>query len=68
MRLAVVDDITDGLAFLGRKPSDVDQRGDLRVSCLGDDGAGVGVAGQHDRAIEPFQNPIDCRDVVGQGT
>jgi hypothetical protein len=26
------------------------------------------VADQHDRAIEPFQQPIHCRDVVGQGT
>jgi hypothetical protein len=64
VRLASIENIADGLAFVRRQRRDIDQCGYFQVACPGDDGATVRVAGQHDRAIEPLKDPVDGCDVA----
>ena len=52
----------------GAKGADVDQGRDVRVgACFGDDGAAVGVADQHDRAVLGVEDPPGGGGVAVQG-
>ena len=60
----LVDQLRQGLAGVGGERGDVDQRLDVVHAAGGvaDDRAAVGVADQHDRAVDGLQ---DTADVVG---
>ena len=53
MRLGAIEHIGDRLAFVRRQRGDIDQRLDLVAARRRDHGAGIGMAGQHDRARRP---------------
>jgi len=64
MRLPSAEHFANGLTLVGRQRRDEDQALDALVLCARDDGAGIGVRGQHDRTIDPCQATIQGSNVV----
>jgi hypothetical protein len=56
--------LRDGLAVVRGERRDVDERLHLVAPRGGDHGAGIGVTGEHDRALRPLKRAIERRDVV----
>jgi hypothetical protein len=64
MRLPSAEHFADGLALVRRQRRDEDQALYALVLRRRDDGAGIRVRGQHDRALDPRQATIQGSNVV----
>ena len=67
VRLGAIEHVADRLALIRGEGGDIDERLDLLAAGRRDDGAGIGVADQHDGAVDPLQRPIERGHIVGQG-